>query len=99
MSDQLKELQEQYAAQKSRASELSRDLGETRKEIKSWQDKAARLDEVEAELAASQDALSGALARVAQLEAAAEKAAVNSSRDAKRAAAFDQIRAALLETK
>lgn len=99
MSDQLKELQEQYAAQKARASELSRDLGESRKEIKSLQDKTARLADLEAELADAKAELKACYTRISLLDKQIEEAAVNTSQDAKRAAAFTQIREALLETK
>lgn len=97
-NDALKEAQEQYREQKARASDLSRDLDLSRREIKTWQDKAAVVDGLEEEIAALKADLAEANRLLGAATKSAQDSAVNTSQDAKRAAAFLAIRAAL-ETK
>jgi hypothetical protein len=95
-NDALKEMQEQYRDQKARASELSRDLDLSRREIKSLQDKAAAVEPLEAEIEELKAELAGANQQIESMARAAQDADVNASVDSKRAAAFLAIREALL---
>jgi len=96
--EQLAEAQAGYREQKARASDLSRDLDNARREIKTWQDEAAQVDELKERIGDLEAELKDANQQIELHANAAEKASVNTSEVQKRADAFLAIREAL-ETK
>ena len=96
--DALKEADDKIRDLKRRNSDLSRDNDLAGRKIKALQDKVGQVHDLEADLAATREALDAANRQNALLVKNAEETAVNTSQDAKRAAAFLAIRAAL-ETK
>lgn len=80
---------------KARNSDLSRDLDASRRDIKHWQDEAAGIDKLEERVAELEEELATALQTIDQQAKQIQDAEVNTSRDAKRAAAFEAIRDAL----